>query len=89
MTGRSPERRAAPSRGRSPGADAVRRLAGNRGATAGGAVFVLFGIMALAAPLLTPHDPTRLNVVESLEPPSARHWLGTDQFGRDVLARII
>ena len=90
MTGRSPERRAEPSRrGRSPWGGAVRRLARNRWATAGGAVFVLFGIMALAAPLLTPHDPTRLNVVESLEPPSTRHWLGTDQFGRDVLARII
>jgi peptide/nickel transport system permease protein len=45
--------------------------------------------MALAAPLLTSHDPIRLNVAESLEPPSARHWLGTDQFGRDVLARIV
>ena len=90
MTGRSPERRAEPSRrGRSPWGGAERRLARNRWATAGGAVFVLFGIMALAAPLLTPHDPTRLNVVESLEPPSTRHWLGTDQFGRDVLARII
>jgi len=89
VTGRSPERRAEPRPGRSPWAGALRRLARNRWATAGGAVFVLFGIMALAAPLLTPHDPIRLNVAESLEPPSARHWLGTDQFGRDVLARII
>ena len=69
--------------------DALRRLARNRGAVAGGAVFGLFLLMALAAPLLSPHDPIRLNVAESLEPPSLRHWLGTDQFGRDVLARII
>ena len=69
--------------------DALRRLARNRGAVAGGAVFALFLLMALAAPLLSPHDPIRLNVAESLEPPSLRHWLGTDQFGRDVLARII
>ena len=69
--------------------DALRRLARNRGAVAGGAVFALFLLMALAAPLLSPHDPIRLNVAESLEPPSPRHWLGTDQFGRDVLARII
>ena len=69
--------------------DALRRLARNRGAVAGGAVFGLFLLMALAAPLLSPHDPIRLNVAESLEPPSPRHWLGTDQFGRDVLARII
>ena len=69
--------------------DALRRLARNRGAVAGGAVFALFLLMALAAPLLSPHDLIRLNVAESLEPPSLRHWLGTDQFGRDVLARII
>ena len=69
--------------------DALRRLARNRGAVAGGAVFALFLLMALAAPLLSPHDLIRLNVAESLEPPSPRHWLGTDQFGRDVLARII
>ena len=69
--------------------DALRRLARNRGAVAGGAVFGLFLLMALAAPLLSPHDLIRLNVAESLEPPSLRHWLGTDQFGRDVLARII
>ena len=69
--------------------DALRRLARNRGAVAGGAVFGLFLLMALAAPLLSPHDLIRLNVAESLEPPSPRHWLGTDQFGRDVLARII
>jgi peptide/nickel transport system permease protein len=78
-----------PTGGQGLWADAFRRLVRSRGATSGGVIFGLFVIMALAAPLLTPYDPTRLNVVESLEPPSARHWLGTDQFGRDVLARVI
>jgi peptide/nickel transport system permease protein len=45
--------------------------------------------VAAAAPWLAPHDPVRLNVAESLEPPGPRHWLGTDQFGRDVLSRIV
>jgi peptide/nickel transport system permease protein len=76
-------------RGRSLWGDAWRRLVRNRGATAGGLVFLLVALIALAAPVLAPHDPVRLNVVESLEPPGARHWLGTDQFGRDVLSRII
>jgi peptide/nickel transport system permease protein len=69
--------------------DALRRLARNRGATAGGVVFLLVVLLALAAPLVAPHDPVRFNVVASLEPPGSRHWLGTDQFGRDVLSRII
>ena len=93
MTGRPVEVPVAlpmvPTGGQGLWSDAFRRLVRSRGATAGGVIFGLFVIMALAAPLLTPHDPIRLNVVESLEPPSARHWLGTDQFGRDVLARVI
>ena len=78
-----------PTGGQRLWADAFRRLVKSRGATSSGVIFGLFVFTALAAPLLTPYDPIRLNVVESLEPPSARHWLGTDQFGRDVLARVI
>lgn len=93
MTGRPVEVPVAlpmvPTSGQGLWAEAFRRLVRSRGAISGGVIFGLFVIMALAAPLLTPHDPIRLNVVESLEPPSARHWLGTDQFGRDVLARVI
>lgn len=93
MTGRPVEVPVAlpmvPTGGQGLWADAFRRLVKSRGATSGGVIFGLFVFMALAAPLLTPYDPIRLNVVESLEPPSARHWLGTDQFGRDVLARVI
>ena len=93
MTGRPVEVPVAlpmvPTGGQRLWADAFRRLVKSRGATSGGVIFGLFVFMALAAPLLTPYDPIRLNVVESLEPPSARHWLGTDQFGRDVLARVI
>ncbi|HXX38277.1 MAG TPA: ABC transporter permease [bacterium] len=69
--------------------DALHRLFQNKGAAAGGIVFLLIVGAAVAAPRLTPHDPIRLNVSESLDPPGARHWLGTDQFGRDILTRII
>jgi peptide/nickel transport system permease protein len=44
---------------------------------------------ALAAPLLAPSDPTMQNLPARLLPPSAAHWMGTDQLGRDILSRII
>ncbi len=69
--------------------DAAARLLQNRGAAAGGLVFVLIVAVAAAAPRLAPGNPIGLNVSESLEPPGAHHWLGTDQFGRDILSRII
>src|SRR5437667_11734582 len=45
--------------------------------------------MAAAAPLLSPHDPHKPDIKRILDPPSARHWLGTDQIGRDVLSRML
>jgi peptide/nickel transport system permease protein len=44
---------------------------------------------ALAAPLLAPSDTTMQNLPARLLPPSAAHWMGTDQLGRDILSRII
>ena len=51
------------------------------------ALLVLFA--AVFAPLLTPQDPNAQNMDEALQPPSARHLLGTDTHGRDVLSRVI
>ncbi|MEP6842255.1 MAG: ABC transporter permease [Pseudolysinimonas sp.] len=48
-----------------------------------------FVVMALFAPLISPHDPGATNVLESLQPPSPEHWLGTDSSGRDLLSRLI
>src|SRR5213083_3607296 len=45
--------------------------------------------MAAAAPLLSPHDPHQPDIKRILDPPSARHWLGTDQIVRDVLSRML
>jgi peptide/nickel transport system permease protein len=66
-----------------------RALSKNRLALVGGAIVLVLVIMAVAAPILSPHDPHRPNVKRILEPPSTRHWLGTDQIGRDVLSRML
>lgn len=49
----------------------------------------LLALAALFAPLLVGDDPLRLYPLERLQPPSAAHWLGTDQYGRDVFARLV
>lgn len=74
---------------RSLWSDAASRLRRNKGALAGGIIFFCIIAMALTAPVLAPHDPIKLNARESLREPGRDYWLGTDQFGRDVLSRII
>jgi peptide/nickel transport system permease protein len=66
-----------------------RALSKNRLALCGGAIVLVLAIMAVAAPLLSPHDPHKPDIKRILEPPSTRHWLGTDQIGRDVLSRML
>ncbi|MGA6955156.1 MAG: ABC transporter permease [Candidatus Acidiferrales bacterium] len=50
---------------------------------------VLLVVIALAAPLLAPYDPVAQNLPARLVAPSAAHWMGTDELGRDILSRII
>ena len=45
--------------------------------------------VAVFAPWLMPHDPVASNVPNALKPPSAAHWAGTDQLGRDIFSRLI
>lgn len=53
-------------------------------------VFLTIALMtAVFAPLLTPHDPTFLDPGVRLQGPSAEHWMGTDDRGRDVFSRVI
>jgi peptide/nickel transport system permease protein len=51
-------------------------------------VILLVGA-SLAAPVLSPHSPDAQDLANRLAPPSARHWLGTDELGRDLYARIL
>jgi peptide/nickel transport system permease protein len=49
----------------------------------------LQGLLAVFADAVAPYDPLQQDILARLKGPSATHWLGTDQFGRDVLSRII
>lgn len=55
----------------------------------GGIVVVLFVAVGLLAPVLAPYDPYETNLRMRLAGPSAEHWLGNDQLGRDLLSRVI
>jgi peptide/nickel transport system permease protein len=56
---------------------------------AGLLVLALIGALAVLAPLVAPHSPSRLSIVNRLKPPSQTYWFGTDEFGRDVFTRTI
>lgn len=53
------------------------------------AVLALIVAVALLAPWISPHDPLAVDLADTLAPPSARHWLGADDSGRDLLSRLI
>jgi peptide/nickel transport system permease protein len=66
--------------------DFLRRSAPGRW---GFALTLLLVIVALAAPWLAPYDPVAQNLPARLLAPTASHWMGTDELGRDILSRII
>jgi peptide/nickel transport system permease protein len=53
------------------------------------AVIGLLVVAAAAAPWLTSYDPAAQDMIGRLQPPSLEHWLGTDEFGRDIFSRIV
>lgn len=66
-----------------------RRLKRNRAATVGGMIVVLFVMIALLAPLISPYPPNEGDLAKRLKPPTREHLLGTDALGRDLLSRVI
>ncbi len=68
---------------------AWRRSLRHPGLATGAILLGLLTLVALAAPLLSPYSPVATDLVNTLAPPSRAHWLGTDQYGRDILARLI
>ena len=53
------------------------------------ALFAAFCMMAVFGPLLAPYDPLASDTANALQAPSFKHWFGTDQFGRDILSRVM
>ena len=77
-------------RQRSPLWFAWRRFIGNKAAIAGGTVLAILILMAIFAPLITPVGPNeQLFLTEALAFPSAQHWFGVDNLGRDFYTRIV
>jgi len=65
------------------------QVRGNPLAMAGLIVAVLLILLAALAPVLATHDPSAQNLGDRLAAPSGRHWLGTDELGRDVYSRLL
>ncbi|MDI7861965.1 ABC transporter permease [Rhizobiaceae bacterium n13] len=77
---------AAPAKG---GNRAWRKLKSNRSALAGLCIILFFSGLAMAAPLLPIADPLATSWTVIRKAPSAAHWMGTDDIGRDILSRMI
>jgi len=75
--------------GKATGNQTVRRLLRSPSAVAGLTIVVLLVLAGVLAPLLTPYDPEQQNLRAVLQAPTWTHPLGTDQLGRDILARIL
>lgn len=73
----------------SPGRLALRRFRARPAAVLGAAVIAIFVLAAILAPFIAPFDPTATSWTLIRKAPSAAHWMGTDENGRDVLSRVI
>lgn len=58
-------------------------------ATIGTVLVIIFVLLALFAPWISPQDPAHIDLPTRLSPPSSSHWLGTDELGRDILSRVV
>lgn len=89
MTEPAAVNRDAPVRHRSRLRTTIETVIRNRLAVAGLVMLGILAIVALFAPLIAPFGINEINVANRLAPPSAEHWFGTDDLGRDVLSRVI
>jgi peptide/nickel transport system permease protein len=80
---------ALPTRAASPTALLLQRLIRRKLVLASIVVLLVVIFCAIAAPWLSPYSPQRMDIAHRLSPPSAQHWFGTDDFGRDVLTRCM
>ena len=70
-------------------AASIKRFATHPSFVIGATILFVMVVVAIFAPWLAPYSPTKTNLLDTLAPASLQHWLGTDQFGRDVLSRLI
>ncbi len=76
-------------RGVSPWLNAWHRLRRNHLAVFGGAVLIILALLCVIGPWFSPYGYEQTNLENTFSPPSASHWLGTDQLGRDLLTRLL
>lgn len=69
--------------------EGLRPLLRNRAVVIGIVILGIVVLTAILAPLLAPHAPSKLSIINKLKPPSATHLFGTDEFGRDILSRAM
>lgn len=74
---------------RRPAVQALRALLSNKAAVVGLIIIVGLGALALLAPYITSYDPNQQSLAAALQPPSSKHWFGTDNLGRDIFTRIL
>jgi len=67
----------------------LRRLARDRVAAVAALVLIAIVLAAVFAPWISPYDPYFTDLTKVMQPPSAEHWFGTDNTGRDILSRVI
>jgi peptide/nickel transport system permease protein len=67
----------------------LQKIRHNRNLIIGGFMALLIVATAAVSVLYTPYDPNRMNLSDRFFSPSAKHWLGTDQYGRDIFSRIM
>jgi len=67
----------------------IRQLLKRRMVLVGLVILVLFMVLALTSPWISPYNPYGLSIANRLKPPSVLYWFGTDEFGRDILSRTI
>jgi peptide/nickel transport system permease protein len=68
---------------------ALAKARSNPTTLAGALICLAILLAAVLSPWLAPYDPAEQDIINRLQPPSAEYWLGTDQFGRDILSRLM
>lgn len=69
--------------------DTFKRVFRSPSAKLGGCIFGIIVILAILAPVIAPYSATKMDYANMFSRPSALHWLGTDEVGRDILSRLL